>query len=105
MKQELIDLAIKKALQSDCNYLISCIGLNNTGDVIGTSVNKHGENGKGRGRHGEIELIKKYGRKIRTIIICRVNHSGDILPIHPCKNCKKLLDRMGIKIVTISSEI
>jgi tRNA(Arg) A34 adenosine deaminase TadA len=101
MNKEIISLAIKKARQSDCNYRVSCIGLNSHGDVIGSSVNKHKDNGKGKGLHAEVELIKKFGRKIRTIIICRCNSQGIILPIHPCDTCKKILDRMNIDIITI----
>jgi cytidine deaminase len=101
MNKSIISLAIKKAKQSTCNYLVSAIGLNSHGDIIGTSVNKHHICRYGGGLHAETELIKKHGRKIRTIILCRVNNSGDILPIHPCDTCQKILDRMNINVVTI----
>jgi cytidine deaminase len=103
MNKQTISLAINKALQSSCNYKVSAIGLNIKGDIIGTAVNQHRINRYGGGLHAEINLIKKYGKKIKTIIICRVNKGGDILPIHPCDTCKKILDRMNIDIITIKN--
>lgn len=102
MKKELIKLAISKAKQSICTYRISCIGLNKRGEILGSSTNKFGRCGKGLGRHSEIELIKKYGKRIKVIILCRIGCGGDVLPIEPCKNCQKVIDKMGIKVYTIS---
>lgn len=94
--------AISKALQSTCVYKISAIGLNRKGDILGSAMNKRNVCRRGMGKHAEIELIKQYGRKIKTIIICRCNNRGEILPIHPCNTCAKIADRMGIKILTVS---
>ena len=102
MNSNLIRLAIKKASQSICCYKISSIGLNKRGEILGSTTNKHGKSGKGKGKHSEIELIKRYGNKIKTIIICRIGNSGDILPIHCCKNCQKVIDKMGIKVLTVT---
>ena len=101
MNANLIKTAIKKASQSTCTYRISAIGLNKRGDILGSSTNRHGKEGKGKGKHAEIELIKRYGRKIKIIILCRVGGSGDILPIKPCENCQKVIDKMGIKVLTV----
>ena len=102
MKQELIDLAISKAKQSICNYKISAIGLNSRGDVIASSTNKHKGCGKGLGLHAEVELIRKYGRKIRSIVLCRVGRSGILRNIHPCPSCQKILDKMNIRVYSIA---
>ena len=101
MNKNLIDTAIRKASQSTCCYRISAIGLNKRGDILGSSTNKHGGQGRGKGRHAEIELIKRYGSKIKIIILCRIGGGGDILPIKPCDNCQKVIDKMGIKVLTV----
>jgi len=96
--QNITNLAIKKAKQSDCRYKVSAIGFNHKGDLIGTAVNQHRISKPGCSIHAEIALIKKCGRKLRTIIICRTNKSGDILPIHACRTCSMMAERYGIRI-------
>ena len=104
MNANLIKTAIKKASQSICCYKISAIGLNKRGEVIGSAINRHGKSGKGRGLHAETQLIKRYGKKIKTIILCRIGNSGDILPIHCCANCQKIIDKLEIKVITVEAK-
>lgn len=94
-------IAIKKAQQSDCRYKVSAIGFNRKGDIIGTSCNKHRVNKPGQSIHAEIDLMVRHGRKLRSIVICRTNNSGDLLPIHPCSTCQKFADRYGVIIRSI----
>jgi cytidine deaminase len=94
--------AINKAKQSLCRYRISALGMNHKGEIIGSAINKPRFDHKGGGLHAESNLISKYGNKLKTIIICRVGLSGNILPIHPCINCYSLANKLGIKIKTIS---
>ena len=101
--KHIIDLAIKKAKQSDCRYKVSAIGFNKNGDIIGSSSNKHLINRKGCSLHAEVNLIKKHARSLRTIIICRTNNRGDILPIQPCRTCSNLANKYGIIIKTIKT--
>jgi cytidine deaminase len=98
---DITKIAIKKAQQSICRYMVSAIGFNNKGDIIATASNKNRIAKKGMSIHAEIELIRKHGRKIRTIIICRTNKSGDLLPIHPCHSCQRMAEAFNIKIRTI----
>lgn len=99
--KHIIKLAIKKAKQSDCRYKVSAIGFNKKGDIIGTAFNKHFINRKGMSLHAEVNLIKKFTKSLKTIIICRSNETGTILPIHPCNACSKLANKYGIIIETI----
>ena len=94
-------LALKKASQSSCRFKVSAIGFNRKGDLIGTAVNQHRISKPGCSIHAEIALIKKMGRSLRTIIICRTNKTGGILPIHPCKTCTNIALRYNIDIKTI----
>lgn len=95
------DKAVKKSIQSNCNYKVSALGFSRKGDFIGAETNKHRFPGKGRGMHAEHLLICRYGKKIKTIVICRTGRSGNILPIDPCDKCKKLADSLNIKIISI----
>lgn len=101
-KNELKLLAKKKAQQSECTFRVSAIGLNKRGEIVGSAINRYKYKERDRGQiHAEISLIHNYGKKISTIIICRVGNSGNILPIHPCDKCKKVADAMNIKIETV----
>ncbi len=94
-------LAIKKAKQSSCRFKVSAIGFNRKGDLIGTAVNQHRISKPGCSIHAEIALIKKIGRSLKTIIICKTNKTGGILPIHPCRTCASIALRYNIDIKTI----
>lgn len=102
----LIRLSRKKAAQSICGHKICAIGLNRKGDVLGMSTNKPGfKNKKGCGKHAETELISRYGRNLKTILILRVSHAGlNLSPIHACAACQKMADNYGIKIKSLSNE-
>ena len=98
---ELTHRVIKKASQSTCRYKIGAIGLNAKGELVGTSINKPRFSRYGGGIHSEMGLMKQYGKKLKTIIICRVNNNGNLLPIKPCKVCSKKAKDLGIKIYSI----
>ena len=94
-----------KASQIQTCYRISAIAFSKKGDKIGMVTNKVREDGRNPGRgsgiHAERRLIGKYGTRIKTIVIMRIGHGGDILPIHPCQVCQKVANKMGIKIVSV----
>ena len=96
------EIAIKKATQSISSYKISAIGLSKNGNVIATAINKPRFDRYGGGKHAEMEVLKKGMGKISTIILCRVGAGGDVRPIDPCKRCQKVLDKLKIKVITIS---
>jgi len=98
MKQ---DLAIKKASQSECEHKVSAIGFNHKGEVIGTQMNTMRFNKLGGGNHAETMLMKRYGKQLKTIVVCRVNNSGWLLKIDPCSACQKLANKLGIKLLTL----
>jgi cytidine deaminase len=97
----IINRAIKKANQSVCKFKVSAIGFNNKGEMIGSITNAPRFSRYGGGLHAEALLIKRYGKKLKTILICRVNSNGKLLPIDPCLNCQKLAIKFGIKIMSV----
>ena len=102
--EKYVQMAKKKAKQSDCRYKIRALAFNKKGDLIYKTTNVHRLSKKGGGIHAEMRAMAKYGELIKTLIICRVNNSGHILPIDPCIACARKAEELGIKIKTISNE-
>lgn len=101
MRQDLINKAIHKGtkLDKDLSHRIIAIGFNHKNDLVGIKTNSFGLScRKGSGKHAERELIKRYGNRIKKIIILRIGRSGKLFPIDPCDICKKVADKYGIKI-------
>lgn len=101
MRQDLINKAIHKGvkLDKDLSHRIIAIGFNHKNDLVGIKTNSFGLScRKGSGKHAERELIKRYGTRIKKIVIIRVGRSGRLLPIDPCEMCKKIANKYGIKI-------
>lgn len=95
----------KKAAQSRSKYRISAMAFDSRGEFVAQAFNglpQDGIEGKeGSGIHAEAKLMRKYGTLLKTIVISRIGHGGDWRPIHPCKNCQKLADKLGVKLITI----
>ena len=94
----------KKAAQSKSKYRISAMGFDKRGEFIAQAFNglpQDGVIGPGSGRHAEAILMTKYGDLLKTIVISRIGHSGEWRPIKPCQNCKKMADKLGVKLITI----
>lgn len=100
----------QKARKSCCTYRISAVAFDRKGDILGYVTNRHSiwnvveRDGVGRigtGIHAERRLMAQYGKNISSIVICRIGHSGDILPIDPCPVCKKAAEKLGIKIYSV----
>lgn len=101
----LLNIAQSKAKQSSCRYKIAAIGINKKGEVIGSAINKPRFDRRFGGLHAEVNLIRQYQRKLKTIVICRVGNSGNLLPIDPCENCLELAEKLGIKIISIKGSV
>ena len=101
MSPQLINRAKKKAAQSICKYRISAMAFDKQGVLLGTSVNKPRWRHPQGGIHSEMQLMRHYGSSIKTIVICRVNKSGDLLPIDPCVMCSEKAHDLRIKIISI----
>jgi cytidine deaminase len=101
MNDAIKNKAIEKAKQSISAYKVSAIGLSKNGNVIATAINRHRFGRHGGGVHAEMELLRKGAGKISTMIICRVGQGGEVRSIDPCSKCRKVLDRKGIKVITV----
>jgi len=101
MTTDIVNFLKKKARQSNCRFRVSAIGLNHKGEIVGSTFNHLNLPKRNGGVHAEVRLLRRYGNHIKTIIICRVGHGGDIRPIRPCVNCYKVATKMGVKIISI----
>lgn len=106
IKEKEHEKLINKAKKSNCHFKVSAIGYDANGNIIGSAVNSFHPSlrlsSKGVGLHAEINLIRRYGNLIKTIVICRVGNSGNLLPIDPCEKCLDCATKLGIKIYSIS---
>ena len=98
----IIQRAIKKAMKSDCNYLVSAIGLNRRGEVIFSSPNLHRFNHYGGSIHAEMNVMLKAGPSLHTIVIVRVTPKGTVKPLHSCDACSRKAKELGVKILSVS---
>jgi cytidine deaminase len=97
----LLKIIQKKALDSNCRYKIAALGFNKRMELVCKSFNKKRFYRKGGGIHAEMAVMKS-SKSIRTIIICRINQSGNFLPIEPCSICREKARELGIKILTVT---
>lgn len=104
MNPEHIRRLIKTAKRSFCNQKVAALGLSRRGDFVAACSNSVRYIFKGGGIHAEMKLMRKHGTSIRTIILCRVNVTGELLPIHPCAVCSKVAKDLGIKIISVYDE-
>jgi len=93
----MIDYLKRKALKSLCKHKVAAIGVDDSGRIVNCKFNKPRFSRKGGSIHAELECIKDL--RVRSVIICRVNKSGKILPLHPCKTCEQVLQKLRIKII------
>ena len=108
----LITFLKKKAIRSDCSYKISAICFDKKGNILGHVTNKHSDwdvvkktnaGRAGTAKHAERLLISKFGKNIKTIVIARVGHSGELRNIDPCPICQKVAKKYGIKILSVKT--
>lgn len=98
----------QKAFTSPSKIKIAAVAFTKKGNFLGIESNGFRElsTGKndcfyGKGKHAEMALMKKYGKKIATIYLFRIGKSKTPLPIDPCPTCAKTAKKLGIKIIPL----
>ena len=102
-KHELSRL-VKKARKSTCRYKVAAIGFDERNKFVGVSFNKHRFSKFGGSYHAEMNLMRRYGNKIKSIFVCRINCSG-LKRMHPCPACLSKAIDLGISIYTINGRV
>lgn len=101
---DLVNRMKSKALQSPSKYKIAAAAFTKRGNLIGLQSNGVRDDlvsFKGRGKHAQMALMKKYGKKIKQIYIFRVGYGGVPRPIDPCPTCQAAAEKLGIKIISL----
>ena len=96
--EDVVEIVRKKALKSICNTRVGAVGISDDGRVILSTFNRPRFYHPGGGTHAEMDIMRRCGKNLKSILICRVNPKGKILPLHPCSVCKAKADELGIKI-------
>jgi cytidine deaminase len=103
---QLIVRARKKASKSICKFQVAAFGFNRRNECILAKTNTPRFSRHGGGIHAEMaimRLAKQYG--IVRILICRVGKGGAFRPINPCPRCRKVAEKLNIKIETVYGNI
>lgn len=105
---DIIPLLTKKAAHSPCKFFVAAAAFTKKGNLLGVVSNTHNNrlfaSKRGQGRHAETELIGRYGKRINTIYLIRIGKDMSRLPIHPCENCQKVIDKFGITVIPVHIE-
>lgn len=83
----------------DCRYRVVAAGIDNRNRIISIATNR--PKLRTRGEHAEERVIFSSPKSLSRILILRVGARGNLLPIHPCRWCRKLAERRGIVIESI----
>jgi hypothetical protein len=97
---EILRVAVRKAKKSMCHTKVAALGFNNKGDLIMKAVNRPRFSREGGGVHAEMRIMHKRPN-VKTILLCRVNSHGIILPLDPCNVCAQKAKELGITIITV----
>ena len=94
----MINNIVNKVLKSSCKHKVGAIAFDAHGDILGISSNQPRYSWEGGSSHAEMRLMHRYGKKIRLILILRINSSRKLLPIDPCCTCSARAKKLGIRI-------
>jgi hypothetical protein len=99
-EDEIFNKMMKKAIKNSgpMTYKVVALGMDKNGTIINIQMNKPRFHRKGGGIHAEEAIMRSSGKNLKEILILRVGRSGIPRPIDPCKKCKKIADKLGVRI-------
>ena len=98
----IVERARKKATESICRTKVSALGFNRDGALVLTATNRPRFSREGGGVHAEMRILRRAKQMgVISILIARVNRSGDLLPIDPCDVCSSTAEKLGVRIYTV----
>jgi cytidine deaminase len=101
---DIIERAIRKAQCNRCRYHVAAICYDERGRMLGIITNRPRFSKEGGSLHAEIHALIRFYPRLKEVVILRCsNKTGVLLPIHPCKTCKKTLEECGISIYTVTT--
>lgn len=102
--EDIITVAKKTSDKSPCKYKVSCVLVDNRGNIVATGYN-HYSNARKMGKwtvHAEVDALNKVRKPSYNLVafIYRRNSRK----INPCEACGKILASYGIKTVYCTNE-
>lgn len=97
---EIMQIAERVARKSTCRYKVSCVLVDDNGEVVATGYNHHSSSGRKMGKptvHAEMDALSKVRKPSTNLTAFIFRKNGRI--ITPCESCKALLEAYGIKAV------
>lgn len=101
---DLIDMARRKTDNRNTQYRVAAICFGKRNKFLGISINSSRFFYDGGGIHAEMAGLQKWGTDIQKMFIVRFGRGGAIRPINPCKNCNRVLNKLRIKVISISED-
>ncbi len=100
-RNNLLSTVVRRAakLTKEQKHNVIAVGFDSKKHILAITNNRRRFIKLGGGVHAELECVRIAGPNLRKIQLFRVNKSGGLLPIHPCKACQKVLDKLKIKVV------
>ena len=107
MKYPFFNVAIGEAYKSSFKIQMGAVVICKN-KIVGRGHNVSLSTGKkhGDGKHAEMAAIGNTTarhRKDSTVIVCRINRSGDIRMAKPCVKCQTIMKKIGIRKVIYST--
>lgn len=101
-----VDRMRKKGMSCDMHtYRVVCAAYNKRNELLGITTNTFRRDNVPRkrfaGYHCEMKALHRWGSSLKTIVLMRLGHSGDILPIDCCPKCEAVLKKCGIRVLKI----
>ncbi len=90
----------RSSKMSSTKYRVVAVGFDRHDKILAITNNRQRFSHFGGGIHAELECVRVAGPKLRKIQLFRFNKHGGVLPIHPCCSCQRVLDKLGIAVVT-----
>lgn len=107
MSARYLAMAMGVATLSKCRQRHGALVIKH-GKVLGSSPNKHRNDARidylNASVHAEVAALRKAGYPKRaTVVVARINRSGEARLSKPCANCQQLLDDLKCDVLYTTS--
>ncbi len=116
LREDYVDKVIDAAKLSESKFRHAAICLNHNGHIVATATNsrkthpQQAEYAKRVGKpqkvslHAELAALIRAREDVETLIVCRINKSGDLRNSKPCPVCSLALEEAGVEEVWFSTD-
>lgn len=105
-RSKFVDIAVAAALRAEGDFRHGAV-LMRGGRVLSRASNKHsGDNRTRLSTHAEenaLRHVRRCDAVGATMIVVRVNRTGDTRMSRPCPRCARLSSKLGVRVVYFST--